>query len=305
MKQVTRSARWTTTYSPVLFLCAAALLFAACGKFDAKLEVRKGNEMYANGQYLEAIDKYRQALDRDPDMALAYLNTGMSYFMLIRKGAGDKEADYSEKAVQAFDRYLKLVPEEEKKIREYQLNVYTQTRQYDKAVDLLKGKLAKTPNDLGTIKAIANIYSSANRFDEALEWNKKAAQVDSQNPEAYYTIGVMCWQKSYYGGQMEPEARMKYIQEGMDALNRAISMKPNYFEAITYLGLLYREQAKIETDETVKEELVAKAAEFQKQAIELKNSMEKKEGATEEKTEGESTGSQESSQPEEETGEQN
>jgi tetratricopeptide (TPR) repeat protein len=304
MKQVTRCVGWKTVYSPVLLICAAAGLFAACSTFDAKLDVRRGNELYANGMYLEAIDQYKKALEHDPHIALAQLNTAMSYFMLVRKGAGDKEKEYTEKAVQAFDDYLKLVPSEEKKIREYQLNVYIQTKQYDKAVDLLKAKLEKTPNDLETIKAIANIYSNANRFDEALEWNKKAALVDSKNPEAFYTIGVMCWQKSYYGGQMDPEVRTKYIQEGMDALTRAISMKSNYFEGITYLGLLYREQAKIETDETKKEELLAKAQELQNQAIELKKSMEKKEGAPEEKKAEESTGSQETPKPEEQTGEQ-
>jgi hypothetical protein len=38
------------------------------------------------------------------------------------------------------------------------------------------------------------------------------------------------------------------IKEGMDALNKAIELKPNYDEAMAYLNLLYRQKADIESD---------------------------------------------------------
>ncbi len=40
----------------------------------------------------------------------------------------------------------------------------------------------------------------------------------------------------------------------MEALNKAIEIKPDYFEAISYINLLYREKAKIETDPVKKQE---------------------------------------------------
>ena len=40
----------------------------------------------------------------------------------------------------------------------------------------------------------------------------------------------------------------------MDALNKAVEIKPDYFEAISYINLLYREKAKMETDPAKKQE---------------------------------------------------
>ena len=37
-------------------------------------------------------------------------------------------------------------------------------------------------------------------------------------------------------------------------MNKALEMKPDYFEAITYINLLYREKAKIEADPAKKKE---------------------------------------------------
>lgn len=287
MRNRNGSAGWIHSVRILAILCMAVFLFASCGKFTAKIDARKGNALYTNGDYLEAIAQYKKAIEKDPSMKLAYLNTGLSYFNLIRRGAGDKAKEYSAEAVKAFEEYVKLAPDDEKKIMEFEINVYTQTQQYDEAVNLLKKKLAKTPKDLESVKAIANIYSSANRFEDSLDWNRKAAEIDSKNPEAYYAVGAMCWQKSFYGGNLDPGVREKYIIEGIDMLNKAISMKNNYYQAITYLGLLYREQAKwLETDDVKKEELTAMAVELQNKAMELKAAEEQAAGGADEKKEG-------------------
>jgi tetratricopeptide (TPR) repeat protein len=221
--------------------------------------------------YLEAIEQYEKAMKSDPSLHVAYLSTGLSYFNLIRKGAKEKEEQYANEAVRYFLEYIEKVPEDEKKIAEYVINVYTDTGQFEKAVDYLKETLEKEPDNLESIKAIAKIYLDSNQFEKSLDWNKRAAGVDSQNPEAWYTVGVMCWQKSRHGGEMPIEERTRYVEEGIESLNKAISMKNDYVDAIVYLGLLLREKAgKIVKDEAEKEKLIEKAVTLQKQAIALK-----------------------------------
>jgi len=61
---------------------------------------------------------------------------------------------------------------------------------------------------------------------------------------------------------LSPEEKavcLKNIQEGLAALEQAISIKPDYFDAMEYQNLLLREQAKFELDEKAKAELLTKA----------------------------------------------
>ena len=61
----------------------------------------------------------------------------------------------------------------------------------------------------------------------------------------------------------------------MDALNKALQIKPDYFEALSYLNLLYREKAKIETDPAKKQEYTDTANKYLQQALELRSGAEK------------------------------
>ncbi len=70
----------------------------------------------------------------------------------------------------------------------------------------------------------------------------------------YYLIGVQAWDRSYNFPDVDPVVRTKIVEEGMASLNKAVEMKPDYFEAISYINLLYREKAKMEVDPVKKQE---------------------------------------------------
>ena len=44
---------------------------------------------------------------------------------------------------------------------------------------------------------------------------------------------------------MELEKRKEMVEMGMDYLRRASELRPDYFEATSYINLLYREKAKL------------------------------------------------------------
>ena len=59
------------------------------------------------------------------------------------------------------------------------------------------------------------IYAKKGDFDQALEWYKKRAEIERDDPEALYTIGVLCWDKVYNGGlTLELERRRELIDMG-------------------------------------------------------------------------------------------
>jgi hypothetical protein len=57
------------------------------------------------------------------------------------------------------------------------------------------------------------------------------------------------------------------IEDGKKALAQALALRPDYFEALVYTNLLYREQAERESDEARQQELLDRADEYRARAI--------------------------------------
>jgi hypothetical protein len=61
------------------------------------------------------------------------------------------------------------------------------------------------------------------------------------------------------------------IQEGMDALNKAIELRPDYDDAMAYLNLIYRERADISCDDlSAREQDLKMADHWVDQALQAK-----------------------------------
>ncbi|MBZ5616778.1 MAG: hypothetical protein LAO23_22480, partial [Acidobacteriia bacterium] len=92
------------------------------------------------------------------------------------------------------------------------------------------------------------------------------------DPEPYYSVAVIDWTQTYVPRQeeraklgMKPDeslpakdkkvcATMKEnntanVQEGIDNLNKALQLRPDYDDAMAYMNLMYRERADIQCDD--------------------------------------------------------
>jgi tetratricopeptide (TPR) repeat protein len=114
------------------------------------------------------------------------------------------------------------------------------------------------------------------KFDDAKKYYRMAADMDPNDPEPYYSVGVIDW-TACYQPRMEERAKLGLkpdenlsaknnkdqkkvcaelkekngpsIQEGIESLNKAISLRPDYDDAMAYLNLMYREKADVECDD--------------------------------------------------------
>jgi len=79
--------------------------------------------------------------------------------------------------------------------------------------------------------------------------------------EAYYSLGVVCWFKSFQtqADMMSAQERGNVLDRGFKALNRAVELVPTYPEPWAYLNLLWREMIKVEP--LKRDEFLAKAKE--------------------------------------------
>lgn len=249
---------------------ALVLVLAGCDKLRSKREIKKGNEFFKAGQYESALASYQQALKLDPAEKKIHKNIGMAYMGRYQPGSKHpKDLEFAQKAIENLDTYVQAFPKD-RKAREFLVSMYLATDRYDDAIKFYEDILKANPRDSKAMQSIAQMYFKKGDFDTAVAWLKKRLTVEGNNPEVYYFIGVQAWDRSYNYPDIAPEQRARIVDEGLEALNKAVELKQDYFEAISYINLLYREKAKIEADPAKKKEYTETADKFLQQALELR-----------------------------------
>ncbi len=227
----------------------ASLAFATgCDSLKIRVNLTKANRAYKAQKYDEAIDYYKKILAVDPDHFLGNYLLAMSNLAMYHPGSTHpKDQQYAQNAIAALEKTMKLPPpdaETPDKLQKYYLSLLTSAGQDAKAVQYLEGEVAKNPKNIPALSQLAQYYAKDN-FQKALDTFLKIAELDPTK-EHWYTLGVVAWERSYKGGTMvSDEEREELIKKGLGWLDKALAIDPDYFEAISYVNLLHREQAKV------------------------------------------------------------
>jgi tetratricopeptide (TPR) repeat protein len=255
-----------------LCLCAALILSLsslACQKIEARIAIREANQAYEKEEYAKALSEYLRARKIDPsfpdlDRLIGYSQIGL----YIPEDKSPKNEQHADAAIAELTRYLKKRPDD-RIARDALINMYLNANRTSQAIDYFRGYLQTHPGDLEAVKSIATLYAKEGNFNESLNWYEKITLLDSKNPESYYIYGVVCYEKVAKNPPADPVEKMSIIQKGEAALMKASQMKPDYFEALVYLNLLYRQQALVETDPVKQQQLMAEADKVRNQAVEI------------------------------------
>ena len=263
-----------TARIPVTAALLALLLFTAtgCNVLKSRDQLTKGVQAFKNARYEEAVNHFQNAIALDPksDDAKLYLATAYSY---------------------------QVVPN---------LDTPENLAIAQKALDGFNAVLANHPNDLTALRQIASINRNIKKFDVAKDYEKKVIAIDPNDAEAYYTLGVVDWMLSYKNaitilaadgltddGQGNPKkskgacqklqaANTQLVDEGLQYLNKAVELKADYDDAMTYLNLTNRRKADLRCgDDNARKADLAAADEWDKKAMGARKANElKKEKAT-------------------------
>jgi hypothetical protein len=224
-------------------LLVVGVAASGCSKLKARDLLNKGVAAFKNGQSDQAIEDFKQAKDADPELLNARLYLATAYASLYIPGA----------------------PSAENMARGNQ------------AVAEFKEVLDKDNNNLSAIDGIGSILFQmggqpfdAKKFDESKSYHQRHIQLKPDDPEPYYWIGVIDWTVAFRAnGEMRvaynkdnikkqvkdtdplpPAVRSDYaskygsfVDEGIADLQKAISLRPDYDDAMAYLNLLYRRKA--------------------------------------------------------------
>jgi tetratricopeptide (TPR) repeat protein len=243
---------------------------SGCNKLKARDLLNKGVAAFKNGQSDSAIENFKAAKEADPDLLNARLYLATAYASLYIPGA----------------------PSQENMARGNQ------------AVAEFKEVLEKDPKNLSAIDGIGSILFQMagqpfdpKKFDESKTYHQRHITLKPDDPEPYYWIGVIDWTLSF---RANGEARMDYnknnikkqvkddqplpeavraqyaqeygplVDEGIADLQKAISIRPDYDDAMAYLNLLYRRKADMAASQEERASLIKQADDLVDKVKEIK-----------------------------------
>jgi tetratricopeptide (TPR) repeat protein len=238
-----------------------------CDTLKARKDAGEAAELYKEGKLEEAIAKYEAAGARDPSIATIQLNLGFANLALYQANPKGKAGDdAANKAVVAFENYLKLKPTDERG-RQYLVQTFVDTSRYDAAVLYYQPEVEKkNPEAFNTLGLIA---SKTGKFAEAKDWYTKRVDADQKNPDPKVSLCVLIWDYLHNHVEVVGDQRKVLADEGIGQCKAAIEQAPKAPNAYTYTNLLYRERAAADiTDDEKRPDLEA-ANEYFKKAMQL------------------------------------
>jgi len=250
MTQVTVGRETSSPLSRIVgqIFCLTVLVtlvggLSGCNKLRARDLLNKGVASFKNAQFDAAVEDFKQAKELDPDLINARLYLATAY----------------------ASQYIPGAPSDEN------------MRHGQEAITEYKDVLDKDPNNLSAIDGLASIlYQMAGqpfdekKFEESKTYYEKHIALKPQDPQPYYSIGVIDWALAYRGNTemradynkahinkqvkdtdpLPPDVRKAYtdkyqalVDDGITNLKKAVELKPDYDDAMTYLNLLYRRKA--------------------------------------------------------------
>jgi tetratricopeptide (TPR) repeat protein len=235
-----RLARQTISLAALLILIVGV---SGCNKLRARDLLNKGVASFKEAQFDKAVEDFKEAKDLDPDLINARLYLATAY----------------------ASQYIPGAPSDEN------------MRHGNEAIAEYKSVLEKDSKNLPAIDGLASIlYQMAGqpfdpkKFEESKRYHQQHIQLKPQDPQPYYSVGVIDWAMAYRGNTemraeynrahinkqvkdaepLPPDVRKAYVDkygamvdEGIESLKKAIEVKPDYDDAMTYLNLLYRRKA--------------------------------------------------------------
>jgi tetratricopeptide (TPR) repeat protein len=202
-------------------------------KVAARAELNSGVQAYKQANYEDAIDHFNKAVTLDPEFIQARQYLASAYAAQFVPGVDTPE------------------------------NVVWATNALGQYSEILR----RNPSDIHSIKGVAFLKSQLKDFEQAKENYKKAAALEPDDPESFYSIGAIDWsmvfrdlkgEKAKLDAESEDalflspacaDARtavLANIDEGVAMLSKAISLRETYDDAMAYINLLYRLRAEVE-----------------------------------------------------------
>ena len=195
----------------------------------------------------------------DPGEIKLKKNIGLAYMAMYQPGSKHpKDLEFADQGHREPAGLPRRSTPTTRRAQEFLVSMYLATDRYDEAIGFYEDMLKTNPKDAKAMGSIAADVLQEGRLRQGHGVAEEAGGAGARQPRALHHdrragLGPLLPLPGHGPGRRG----RKIIDEGMDALQKALKIKPDNFEAITYINLLYREKAKMETDRAKKQEYIA------------------------------------------------
>lgn len=217
-----------------LLICVATAGIAQDeAKASARNQVDEGVQAFRQAHYEDAIAHFEQAVALEPDFVVARMYLAATYLQVFEPGVDTPE------------------------------NVVLATRALEQYSEVLRSN----PSDVESLKGTAYLKLQLNNFDEARQAYAKAIALNPADPELLYAAAVANWSmanRDISAEKAKLDAETEYslilsegcsdlrakslalIDSGIAMLDKAISLRKDYIDAMAYMDMFYRSRAELE-----------------------------------------------------------
>jgi tetratricopeptide (TPR) repeat protein len=252
-------------FAPLGVLLLLLAITSGCSKLRSRDQLNKGVAAYRNAQFQSAIMHFKNAVGLDPTLLNARLYLATAYEQqYIPGGESPDNVKLGQQAIDAFGDVLKM-----------------------------------DPNNTTALASIGQTYYSMKNFEKAKEYDRRWLQVEPNNPFPYYWIGLLDWAICFpHTQQVRKDLKIEFpkdpnnpdslpplpekaraqleeengplVNEGLEVLQKAIELKPNDFGAMSYLNLMYRQKADLESTASARQADLKEADDWVNKALAAK-----------------------------------
>jgi len=226
--------RKTLTLTLLALLAVGA---ASCAKLQARDNLNKGIRAFRENKYEKAVEYFQQATELDPQLTDAELYLATAYSQqFIPNGRSEQNSKMAEMAITTFEKVLE-----------------------------------KDSKNVHAVEGLAYIYQNSDRLGKAREYYLKQTELDPKNPTPFYAVGSVNWlilQRKATLPAMDEQNHL--IEEGLQNIDKALELNPDYEDAMAYKNLLFRAKAERVADPEEKKQLETKADEWVTKALDTR-----------------------------------
>jgi tetratricopeptide (TPR) repeat protein len=289
------------------------------GNLKARKHFKDGSALYQTSDYRAAAAEYEQVVEADPNYDGVYFYLANCYDNLYKPARkGEPENDgFLQKAITNYEKAIQQEKDPTRKKRSLQFlaamygsdkmndpnkaepiikqmidmdptdtssyfglaKIFEDSGKFDEAERVLLQAKSAAPNQPDPLSQLANFYNKRGEFDKAVLAYEEQAKLAPNDPQVYWRLSAFFYEKVQKDYRITPKQKSDYIERGLANADKALGIKQDFVEALTYKNLLLRQQANIEKDPTKQKALLAQADELRNKAIELNKLKQKGAGA--------------------------
>jgi tetratricopeptide (TPR) repeat protein len=243
----------------------ATAYFFLGNSYDQLYKPAKQGDPANDALIQKAIENYRKAADKNSD--IAWKKSALQY---LSAAYGSDKLNDPVKAEPVYQEIIALEPTEPGNYMAL-AKLYEDAGRYEDAeAQYNKAKEVK-PNDPSVLAGMAGYYNRQGDFPKTIAALEAAAALEPNNPEGYHRVAVFYWDKSRGDFRLSANEKRDFIQKGLAMEDKALSLNPDYMEAMTYKNILLRLKANITTDLGERNRLIEEADKLRKKVIDAQN----------------------------------